>query len=224
MVLSTAEVNPQSELHWRGALDVFTPGRDSVAMAKGNGNGAVDARRGGRKVEGQLLGTLSTMDVGWVLVLIELVSHCPSWYCGIFCLSAGRLASPPRCPYICCLEIRCLLDVTWGLCYEQAFHCGDVGSCIGIAGSPGGVGAPGARIATLSKGRPELLVNPSIDGFTQENVGNVLNIGRESIKFTPRARGRKDANLHVLRDEAVHPTGAGAKRVNGRWWGLGWRT
>jgi len=33
-------------------------------MARGDGNGTVDARRGGGEIEGQLLGTLSTMDVG----------------------------------------------------------------------------------------------------------------------------------------------------------------
>jgi hypothetical protein len=71
MVPSTAEVNPQSEFDWRGALDMFTPGRDSVAMARGNGNSAVDARRGSSEIEGQLLGTLSTMDVGRVLILVE---------------------------------------------------------------------------------------------------------------------------------------------------------
>ena len=71
MVLSTVEVNPQSEFHRRDALDVFAPGRDSVAMARGDGNGAVDARRGGSEIKGQLLGTLPTMDVSQVLVLVK---------------------------------------------------------------------------------------------------------------------------------------------------------
>jgi hypothetical protein len=71
MVLSTAEVNAQGELHWRSALNVFAPGRDSIAMARGDGNGAVDARCGGGEIEGQLLGPLATMDVSDIFVLVE---------------------------------------------------------------------------------------------------------------------------------------------------------
>ena len=71
MVLSTAEVNPQGELHRRGALDMFAPGRDSVAMARGDGNGAVDTRRGSSEIKGQLLRTLPTMDISRVLVPVD---------------------------------------------------------------------------------------------------------------------------------------------------------
>ena len=71
MVLSTAEVKPQSEFHRGSTSDVFAPGRDSVAMARGDGNGAVDARRGGREIKGQFLGTLPTMNIGRVLVPVD---------------------------------------------------------------------------------------------------------------------------------------------------------
>jgi hypothetical protein len=69
MVLSTVEVNPQSEFHWRGALDVLAPSRYNVAIARGDGNGAVDARCGGGEIEGQFLGTLPTMNISRVLVV-----------------------------------------------------------------------------------------------------------------------------------------------------------
>jgi hypothetical protein len=46
-------------------------------MARGEGNGAVDARRGGSEIEGQLLGTLPTMDVGWVLVPVDTMDKPP---------------------------------------------------------------------------------------------------------------------------------------------------
>lgn len=39
-----------------------------------------------------------------------------------------------------------------------------------------------ARLAILPKGRLELLVNGSIEPFTQGSVGNLLNVGRESVK------------------------------------------
>jgi hypothetical protein len=77
MVLSTAEVNPQSELHRRGALDVFAPGRDSVVMTRGDGNGAVDARCGGSEIEGQFLGSLPTMNIGRVLALVDTIDQRP---------------------------------------------------------------------------------------------------------------------------------------------------
>ena len=44
-------------------------------MARGDGNGAVDARRGGSEIESQLLGTLPTMDIGRVLVLLHLIDN-----------------------------------------------------------------------------------------------------------------------------------------------------
>ncbi len=76
-VLSTAEVKPQSELHRGSTSDVFAPGRDSVAMARGDGNGTVDGRRGGSEIKGQLLGTLPTMNVGWVLVPVDTMDKRP---------------------------------------------------------------------------------------------------------------------------------------------------
>jgi hypothetical protein len=87
MVLSTAEVNPQGELHRRGALDVFAPGRDDIAMARDGGNSAVDARRGGGEIKGQLLGTLPTMDVGRVLVPVDTIDKFPLASAVVLCYS-----------------------------------------------------------------------------------------------------------------------------------------
>jgi hypothetical protein len=75
MVLSTAEVKPQSELHRGSTSDVFAPGRDRVAMARGDGNGTVDARRGGGEIKGQLLGTLPTMNISKVLVPVDAIDQ-----------------------------------------------------------------------------------------------------------------------------------------------------
>jgi hypothetical protein len=71
--LSTAEVNPQSEFHRGSTSDVFAPGRDSVAMARGDGNGAVDACRGGGEIKGQFLGTLPTMNISGVCVPVDTI-------------------------------------------------------------------------------------------------------------------------------------------------------
>jgi hypothetical protein len=77
MVLSTAEVNPQSENHRRSTSDVLAPSRDSVAMTRGDGNGAVDASRGGSEIKGQFLGTLAAMHVGDIFVPVDTMDKRP---------------------------------------------------------------------------------------------------------------------------------------------------
>jgi hypothetical protein len=76
-VLTTAEVKPQSENHRGSTSDVLAPGRDSVAMSRGDGNGTVDTRRGGSEIKGQLLGTLPTMNITRVLVPVDTIDQRP---------------------------------------------------------------------------------------------------------------------------------------------------